>query len=99
MTDQAGGHSAVKLHCWSCQAAIDPADRFCRACGALARVDASRPRAAGKKHGRRNAAIMLLLGFATVLFAAVHRDPADLILVIAFGLPLCGAGAVTWRTG
>ncbi len=42
---------------------------------------------------------MLLLGFAIVLFAAVHRDPADLILVIAFGLPLCGAGAVTWRTG
>lgn len=98
MTDQAGGHSAAKLHCWSCQAAIDPADRFCRACGSLAMVDAGKPRAAGKKHGRRNAAIMLLLGFAIVLFAAVHRDPADLILVIAFGLPLCGAGAVTWRT-
>jgi len=40
---------------------------------------------------------MLLLGAAIVAFAAIHRNPADIILVGAFALPLCGAGAVTWR--
>jgi len=60
-------------------------------------LDASKPRETRKNQGRRNAAIMFLSGIAIVLFAVVHRDPADLILVIAFALPLCGAGAVTWR--
>ncbi len=40
---------------------------------------------------------MFLFGAAIVLFAIIHRNPADIILVVAFGLPLCGAGAVTWR--
>lgn len=40
---------------------------------------------------------MILFGAAIFLFALVHRDPADIILVVCFGLPLCGAGAITWR--
>ena len=51
-----------------------------------------------KKYGRTVAAVMFLSGLALFLFAAIHRDPADLILVVAFGLPLCGAGALAWRT-
>jgi hypothetical protein len=98
MTNQADGEPVPNPHCRSCQAALDPADRFCRVCGTMVTADASKPRATWKKHGRRNAAIMLLCGMAIVLFAAVHRDPADLILVITFGLPLFGAGAVTWRS-
>ena len=58
---------------------------------------AGAPRAALKKQGRRHAAIMLIVGMAILLFAVVHRDPADVILVVAMGLPLCGAGTVTWR--
>jgi hypothetical protein len=50
-----------------------------------------------KIKGRRHGAVMLALGAAIFLFAAVHRNPADVILVVGFGLPLCGAGAVTWR--
>jgi len=72
-------------------------DRFCRACGAMVTPEVSQPRAALKKNGRRHAAIMFLFGLVILLFAAVHRDPADIILVVAFGLPLCGAGAITWR--
>ncbi len=60
--------------------------------------DGSRPRNAGNKNGRRIAAIMFLSGVAILLFAAVHRNPADLILVVGFALPLCGAGAMGWRT-
>ena len=52
---------------------------------------------AQKIKGRRHGAVMFALGAAIFLFAAVHRNPADVILVVAFGLPLCGAGAVTWR--
>jgi len=40
---------------------------------------------------------MVFAGLAIVLFAVLHRNPADVILVVAFGLPLCGAGALTWR--
>lgn len=58
---------------------------------------AAMSREARKKRVRRHAAIMLLLGAAIVAFAAIHRNPADIILVGAFALPLCGAGAVTWR--
>ena len=82
--------------CWSCDAAIAAGDRFCRSCGATVIV-ATIPREVRKKRGRRHAAIMLLLGAAIVVFAVVHRNPADIILVGAFALPLCGAGAVTWR--
>jgi hypothetical protein len=59
--------------------------------------DASKPRAAQKKTSRRNAAIMFLFGISILLFAVAHRDPAGIILVVAFALPLCGAGAITWR--
>jgi hypothetical protein len=64
----------------------------------MVRPDAGKPRPAQKKTARRNAAIMFLFGILIVLFAVIHRDPADIILVVAFGLPLCGAGAVAWRT-
>jgi hypothetical protein len=50
-----------------------------------------------KKYHRRNATIMFLAGIAIFLFAVIHRNPADLILVFGLGLPLCGAGAITWR--
>ena len=68
--------------------------RFCSACGAP--VWAATPRAAQKKKSRRHGAAFILAGLAIVLFAAVHRNPADIILVVAFGLPLCGAGALIW---
>jgi zinc-ribbon domain len=83
--------------CQSCQAEIGPTDRFCNTCGTRVMADAGKPSAALKKKGRRHAAIMFVFGLVIVLFAAVHRDPADIILVVAFGLPLCGAGAITWR--
>ncbi len=56
-----------------------------------------RANAARKKRDRRNATIMFGLGLAIGLFAIIHRNPADIILVVAFGLPLCGAGALIWR--
>jgi hypothetical protein len=96
MPNQAYGHIA-NPHCWSCHAEIGPMDRFCRACGAMVTPEVSQPRATLKKSGRRHAAVMFLFGIVILLFAAVHRDPADIILVVAFGLPLCGAGAITWR--
>ena len=83
--------------CWSCKAAIAAGDRFCAACGAMLTPAGRAPREVLKKKGRRHGAVMLALGAAIFLFAAVHRNPADVILVVAFGLPLCGAGAVTWR--
>jgi hypothetical protein len=55
------------------------------------------PRDVLKKRGRRHAAIMSALGLAIVLFAVIHGNPADIVLVVAFGVPLCAAGAVTWR--
>ena len=55
------------------------------------------PRDVSRKRGRRHAAIMLAAGAAIFLFAVIYRNPADVILVAAFGLPLCGAGAVTWK--
>ena len=94
MTSQVDG--PPDRQCWSCEAAIATADRFCRSCGATV-IATTRPREVRKKRGRRHAAIMLLLGAAIVVFALVHRNPADIILVGAFALPLCGAGAVTWR--
>jgi predicted amidophosphoribosyltransferase len=93
MTDKGSDLAGAQRRCESCRAEIGPNDRFCRACGAALTSDAGKPRA---QKSRRHAAVMLVLGFATVVFAAVHRDPADLILVFAFGMPLCGAGAVTW---
>jgi hypothetical protein len=97
MTNKANNQAAANPHCWSCQAENGPADRFCRACGAKLMPDARKPRAAQKKSSRRNAAIMFLFGIAILLFAVVHHDPADIILVVAFGLPLCGVAALTWR--
>ena len=96
MTDKAAGVAAAHKRCGSCRAEIGPQDRFCRICGAAALPDAGKARAPRANKSRRHAVVMVLLGMATVLFAAVHRDPADLILVFAFGLPLCGAGAVIW---
>jgi hypothetical protein len=95
---EADRHPATNPRCGSCQADIDPLDRFCRACGAMVMADARKPREPPKKQGRRNAAIMFLSGIAILLFAVVHHDPADIILVVVFGLPLCGAGALAWRT-
>jgi predicted nucleic acid-binding Zn ribbon protein len=95
---EADRHPATNSRCWLCKAAIDPLDRFCRACGATVMADANKPRETLKKRGRRNAAIMFLSGIAILLFAVVHHDPADIILVVVFGLPLCGAGAMGWRT-
>ena len=94
MTSGAGGQGSPL--CWSCQAGIAAGDRFCRACGATIYV-ATVPRAVLKKRGRRHAAVMIVFGAAIGLFALIHRNPADIILVVAFGLPLCAAGAVTWR--
>lgn len=91
----ANADSQSATYCRSCQAEVSAGARFCSACGAP--VWAAAPRAAQKKKGRRNGAIMFLAGLAIVLFAAVHRNPADIILVVAFGLPLCGAGALIWR--
>jgi predicted amidophosphoribosyltransferase len=85
-------------HCWSCQAETTAGDRYCRACGAGLTSDGGRPRATVNKYGRRIAATMFWSGVAIILFAAVHRNPADLILVVGFALPLCGAGALAWRT-
>jgi hypothetical protein len=96
MTNDAASQAATRPHCWSCQAEMGLMDRFCRACGAKVMPHANKPRAAQKKISRRNAAIMFLLGIAVLLFAAVHHVPADIILVVAFGLPLCGAGTLTW---
>jgi predicted nucleic acid-binding Zn ribbon protein len=97
MTNETGGRPDTNPHCWSCQAEIASGDRFCRACGEIVTAGAKESRETLKKRGRKHAAIMLLFGAATVLFAVIHRNPADVILVVAFGLPLCGAGAVTWR--
>ena len=98
MLDSANKPATADPHCWSCQAEINAGDRFCRACGVSLMPDGGRPRATVNKYGRRVAAIMFLSGVAIILFAAVHRNPADLILVVGFALPLCGAGALAWRT-
>lgn len=98
MPDAAINQGAADPHCRSCQAEINAGDRFCRACGAGLMPDCGRPPATGNKNGRTIAAIMFLSGIAIMLFAAVHRNPADLILVVGFALPLCGAGALGWRT-
>ncbi len=97
MTSETDDPSVANPLCWSCQAKIASGDRFCRSCGATVSAGAQVPREVLKKRGRRHAAIMFLFGAAIVLFAIIHRNPADIILVVAFGLPLCGAGAVTWR--
>ena len=97
MTEETARQPVANPHCWSCRAEIGPTDRFCKACGTRVMAEASAPRATLNKKARRHAAIMFLLGLAIVLFALVHRNPADIILVVAFGLPLCGAGAITWR--
>ncbi len=82
-------------YCWSCRAEVAARTRFCSACGAPVRSAANRE--AQRRKGRRHGAIVFAAGFAILLFAALHRNPADLILVIAFGLPLCGAGALIWK--
>jgi hypothetical protein len=97
MTNETGEASVANPRCWSCEAKIASGDHFCRSCGATLFAGAPVPREVLKKRGRRHAAIMFLFGAAIVLFAIIHRNPADIILVVAFGLPLCGAGAVTWR--
>ena len=93
MTDKAKTES--QHFCWSCRAEIADGARFCSACGAP--VWASAPRAQQRKRGRLHGAIMFLAGAGILLFAGIHRNPADIILVIAFGLPLCGAGALIWK--
>jgi hypothetical protein len=97
LIDEAKGQATMNPQCQSCQAEIDSADRFCRTCGASLMPNASGLSEVAKKHGRKIAAIMFLCGIAILLFAAVHRDPADIILVVGFALPLCGAGAMSWR--
>jgi hypothetical protein len=97
MNEEAHGRTASRPYCRSCQAEIDLADRFCRICGAGLTPGAGWSGFAAEKHSRTIAATMFLAGVAILLFAAVHRDPADLILVVGFALPLCGAGAVSWR--
>lgn len=82
-------------YCLSCRAEVGAGARFCSACGAPVWVAA--PREAQKKKGRRHGTIMFAAGLAIPLFALIHRNPADIILVVAFGLPLCGAGAVIWK--
>ncbi len=98
MTDEVRHRAAARLHCRTCQAEVEASDRYCTACGALVAPAAGLPHAANNKTGRTVAAIMFLSGLAILVFAAVHRNPADIILVVAFGLPLCGAGALGWRT-
>jgi predicted nucleic acid-binding Zn ribbon protein len=95
--DAAANQVAPHPLCWSCGAPLGAAARFCSACGAYVAATPGRSRRTTKKYGRTIAAVMFLSGAAIFLFAALHRDPADLILVIAFGLPLCGAGALAWR--
>jgi len=82
-------------YCWSCRTEVGAGARFCSACGAP--VWAAAPREAQKKKARRHGSIVFAAGLAIVLFALIHRNPADIILVVAFGLPLCGAGALIWR--
>jgi hypothetical protein len=96
--NEAKSDTAAAPRCPSCQAEIGAADRFCRACGARLVADDALPIDRKKKYGRMVAAVMFLSGIAILLFAAIHRNPADIILVVAFGLPLCGAGALSWRT-
>jgi hypothetical protein len=92
------GYNQPIAHCRSCEAPVAVNSRFCNRCGAPV-VTGDRLSAEGrKKRIRRGGAAMLGLGLAILLFAAIHRNPADLILVVAFGLPLMGAGAVVWRS-
>ncbi len=86
------------LRCWSCKAELAAGDRFCRHCGAFVTAESTEEAARKKRRTRSGAAVMCFIGLAIVLFAAVHRNPADLILVVAFALPLMGAGAVAWRS-
>jgi len=95
--DAAANQAAPLPLCRFCRAEIGAADRFCRACGASL-MAAGAAIGAKKKIGRKIAAAMFLSGVAILLFAAIHRNPADIILVVAFGVPLCGAGALSWRT-
>ena len=95
MADGTGKHESK--FCWSCRAELAAGARFCSACGAPVVAVASRE--AARKKGRRNGALVFSAGFAIVLFALIHRNPADIILVVAFALPLCGAGALIWRMG
>jgi len=95
MADGTGKHESK--FCWSCRAELAAGARFCSACGAA--VVAAASREAAKKKGRRNGALVFAAGLAIVLFALIHRNPADIILVVAFALPLCGAGALIWRMG
>jgi len=95
MADKADNHESK--FCWSCRAELGAAARFCSACGAA--VVAGPSREAAKKKSRRNGALIFATGLAIVLFALIHRNPADIILVVAFALPLCGAGALIWRMG
>ncbi len=93
-----GSQAAAERSCWSCGTPLNAAARFCSACGAYVENAPRERTRMTKKYGRTVAAVMFLSGLALFLFAAIHRDPADLILVVAFGLPLCGAGALAWRT-
>ena len=97
MTDNVSNKGTVKKDCWICGREIDATDRFCRACGSETILDWTAAGLQTKKRHRRNAKIMFLTGIAILLFAAIHRNPTDAILVFGLALPLFGAGAVTWR--
>ena len=99
MANQTNGQPAANPRCWACQTEMRPADRFCPSCGAEFIHDMAGLREAHKKKSRRNAAIMFSGSFAILLFAIVHHDWADIILIVAFGLPLFGVAALTWRMG
>ena len=87
------------LRCRLCGTDIAAGDRFCRFCGTSVAAPADTAALARKrKVGRAVAAAMFLAGVALVLFALVHRDPADLILVVTLGVPLIGVGAAGWRS-
>jgi hypothetical protein len=92
------GYDQPITRCRSCEAALAVNDRFCNRCGAPVVVGDGLSAERRKKRIRGGGAVMFALGFAFVLFAAIHRNPADLVLVVAFGLPLMGAGAVVWRS-
>jgi predicted nucleic acid-binding Zn ribbon protein len=92
------GYNQPIAHCRSCEAPLAVNDRFCNRCGAPVVVGDGLSAERRRKRIRAGGALMFGLGLAFLFFAAIHRNPADLILVVAFGLPLMGAGAVVWRS-
>lgn len=92
------GYDHVITRCRACEAPVAAHDLFCARCGAAVVRAGGLSAERRKKRIRAGGTAMFLLGAAFLLFAAIHRNPADLILVVALGLPLMGAGAVVWRS-